>query len=224
MDILKIESRKNLRLQAELESKIRALPKGTIKARHVNKKTYYYLAFREDDKVINKYLGNNENSVLKISEELSVRKTYEIELKNLKDDWKIYRKAGIIENENSLRKVIEDTSSGANFGLSLRGFLDAFYADKTDEKKLSEHIAEEPALCARVADFQYSICAATAHKLANDFKLEVPPWVWKARYYLKDMYFGGVGKSNLRIYNMLYSPPEFKHRNLFVDENILKRV
>ncbi len=85
-------------------------------------------------------------------------------------------------------------------------------------------IKGEPRNHPDVPDYQYAICAATANQLANDYALDVPEWVWKDRYYMKKMYFGNVRKGRLRMYNMLYSPAEFKHRGLFLDENILVRV
>jgi hypothetical protein len=70
-----------------------------------------------------------------------------------------------------------------------------------------------------------SFSAATAHKLANDYGLEVPAWVFSKRYYMSDSpYFGCNAKGDLRMLFMYKSPAEFKHRNLFVDENVLSRV
>ena len=70
--------------------------------------------------------------------------------------------------------------------------------------------------------------AATAHKLANDYALRVPAWVFEPRCYLArdEPYFGlsrqvKCGLSTLFLYK---SPAEFKHRNLFVDEFVLLRV
>ena len=54
LDLLIAESQKNLLLQRELKNKISVLPKGTVKERRVKDKTYYYLAYREKGKVINK--------------------------------------------------------------------------------------------------------------------------------------------------------------------------
>jgi hypothetical protein len=157
----------------------------------------------------------------KLAEE---RKTYEKQLKELQQDWKIYNKVGIEESSKELKAVIAESAKGNDFSLSLRGFLDVFYSCKDDKEKMFALIKREPQHYRNVPDYQYAMCAATANKLANDYDLEVPSWVWKDRYYMKEMYFGGIRKGRLRMYNMLYSPAEFKHRGLFVDENILMRV
>jgi hypothetical protein len=224
LDLLVAESRKNLQIQRELENNISSLPRGSIKERKVKDKTYYYLAYRQNKKVINKYIGVEPLEAKKLSRLILKRKAFENQLKQLQKDWKIYSKAGIEESSDELRQVITESARGGNFSLSLRGFLDVFYSCKDDKEKMSALIKREPKAYKNVPEYRYAMCAAAVNKLANDYGLKVPAWVWKDRYYMKEMYFGGINKGRLRIYNMLYSPAEFKHRGLFVDENILMRV
>ena len=224
LDLLVAESQKNLLLKRELKNNISRLPRGIVKERRVKDKTYYYLAYRENRKVINKYIGDDSLKAKKLSKLVEERKAFENQLKQLQKDWKIYNKVGIEENSDELRQVITESAKGNDFSLSLRGFLDVFYSCKDDKEKMFALIKREPLFYTNVLDYQYAMCAATANKLSNDYDLEVPSWVWKDRYYMKEMYFGGIRKGRLRIYNMLYSPAEFKHRGLFVDENILMRV
>lgn len=224
LDLLVAESQKNLLLKRELKNNISRLPRGIVKERRVKDKTYYYLAYRENRKVINKYIGDDSLKAKKLSKLVEERKAFENQLKQLQKDWKIYNKVGIEENSDELRQVITESAKGNDFSLSLRGFLDIFYSCKDDKEKMFALIKREPLFYTNVLDYQYAMCAATANKLSNDYGLEVPSWVWKDRYYMKEMYFGGIRKGRLRIYNMLYSPVEFKHRGLFVDENILMRV
>jgi hypothetical protein len=224
MDLLVTESKKNLLLQKDLMNKIDRLPKGTVKERKVKDKTYYYLAYRGSGKVINKYIGDDALEAEKLSMLVEERRTHEKQLKELRKDWSIYKKVGIEESSDELRQVIAESAIGNDFSLSLRGFLDVFYSCKNDKKRMSDLINREPRHYKNLPDYQYAMCAATANKLANDYGLEVPSWVWKDNYYMKEMFFGGIGKTRLRMYNMLYSPAEFKHRGLFVDENILMRV
>jgi len=218
------ESKKNLLFQRELKSYISDLPKGTVKKRRVKDKTYYYLAYRENMKVVNKYIGDDSVKAEELIKLIEKRKTYEKQLKELQLDWKIYNKVGIEESSSELMTVIAESAKGNDFSLSLRGFLDVFYACQNDKDKMYALIKREPKNSKSVPDYQYAMCAASANKLANDFGIKVPAWVWKNRYYMKEMYFGSIRKGRLRMYNMLYSPAEFKHRGLFVDENILKRV
>ncbi|MHB8280202.1 MAG: hypothetical protein ACYDIA_21500 [Candidatus Humimicrobiaceae bacterium] len=224
LDVLVAESQKNLLLKRELKNNISRLPRGIVKERRVKDKTYYYLAYRENRKVINKYIGDDSLKAKKLSKLVEERKAFENQLKQLQKDWKIYNKVGIEESSDELRQVITESAKGNDFSLSLRGFLDIFYSCKDNKEKMFALIKREPLLYKNVPDYQYAMCAATANKLSNDYDLEVPSWVWKDRYYMKEMYFGGIRKGRLRIYNMLYSPAEFKHRGLFVDENILMRV
>lgn len=224
IDLLIAESQKNLVLQRELKNRISRLPKGTVKERRVKGKTYCYLAYRENRKVVNKYIGNDPLEAEKLSKLVEERKTYENQLKELRKDWEIYSRVGIEESSDELKQVIAESAKGNDFSLSLRGFLDVFYSCKDDKEKIFDLIKWEPKHYKNVPDYQYAMCAATANKLANDYDIEVPDWVWNDRYYMKEMYFGNVRKSRLRMYNMLYSPAEFKHRGLFVDENILLRV
>ncbi len=224
MDLLIAESQKNLRMQKELNKKIRPLPKGSLKERKVKDKRYYYLAYRENGKVVNKYIGDDPAAAAKVLKLIEERRSYEYRLRELQKDWKIYNKLGIEEDRDELRQVIEESARGNDFSLSFRGFLDVFYSCKDDKDRMLALIEREPRYHKNVPDYQYAMCAAAANKLANDHGLDVPDWVWKDRYYMKKMYFGNVRKGKLRMYNMLYSPAEFKHRGLFVDENILLRV
>ena len=70
-----------------------------------------------------------------------------------------------------------------------------------------------------------SFADATAHKLANDYKLEVPAWVYDKKYYMNDRpFFGCDAKGDLRLLFMYKSPAEFKHCNLFVNEHVVSRI
>ena len=78
------EKNRNESMIIEYTRELDALPKGTIKEKKVNDKIYYYLLFREGDKVITKYLGKNEESLSLIKEQLARRKQLEHMLKKLK--------------------------------------------------------------------------------------------------------------------------------------------
>jgi hypothetical protein len=68
--------------------------------------------------------------------------------------------------------------------------------------------------------------ASVAHKLANDYYLAIPSWVFEKRCYLPgdEPFFACHARGDLRLLFMYISPSEFKHRNLFVNENVLLRV
>jgi len=125
---------------------------------------------------------------------------------------------------DSIRQVLDNTRSGGNFHLLLGDFLDEFYKspDLVRQSMIDEPPSEFGLQCEREL---LAFAASAAHKLANDYKLDVPHWVFNKRFYLTDTpYFGCNAKGKLRLLFMYKSPAEFKHRNLFVDEYVLSRV
>ena len=125
---------------------------------------------------------------------------------------------------DSIRNLLDETHDGGDFYILLGDYLDAFYRAPIDIKDAM--ISEPPSgrgLCCKRELLAFA--AATAHKLANDYNLNVPPWVFDKNYYLtENPFFGCDAKGDLRLLFMYKSPTEFKHRNLFVDENVLKRI
>src|SRR5450830_1123762 len=115
LDLIVAESQKNLLLKEELKNNISRLPRGIVKERKVNDKTYYYLAYRENRKVINKYIGDNSLKAKKLSKLVEERKAFENQLRQLQKDWKIYNKVGIEESSDELRQVITESAKGKDF-------------------------------------------------------------------------------------------------------------
>jgi hypothetical protein len=124
----------------------------------------------------------------------------------------------------SLKQLIDRTKNGEDFYLLLGDFLDEFYRSSQSDQQVM--INDGPLLSeSSVAREWLGFAASTAHKLANDYGLVVPTWVFDKRCYLYDRpYFGGKATGTLRLLFMYTSPTEFKHRNLFVDENVLVRI
>jgi hypothetical protein len=108
------------------------------------------------------------------------------------------------------------------FLLDIGNFLDEYYCAPADKKEAMINAA--PAVSGIEDNTWFAYTASAVHKLANDDTIAVPDWVWDKKSYLADPYFGGNAKGRLRLYFMYTSPPEFKHRNMFVDSNALKRV
>ena len=113
-------------------------------------------------------------------------------------------------------------NNGDDFYLLLGDFLDEFYlADfsvQADMMNVSPVHMDKPEFI--------PFLAATAHKLALDYQIEPPEWIFEPRCYLPghSPFFACKAKNKLRLLFMYKSPSEFKHRNLFVDENVLVRV
>jgi hypothetical protein len=121
----------------------------------------------------------------------------------------------------TLHKVSTLVNKGYGFFHFLSEFLDDFYSAPTDVK--AALIEETPEDMPDPTNVPYM--AATAHKLANDYGLVPPCWVFEKRCYLPgDMpYVVGCVTGPLRVHYYFYSPPEFKHRNIFTSENTLSR-
>jgi hypothetical protein len=122
----------------------------------------------------------------------------------------------------SIYKISINTNAGGNFYLLLGDFLDEFY--RTAPELRAELIRAQPENMSRPEYVPF--LASTAHKLANDYGIESPRWTFEQRCYLPGAkpHFACNARGNLRLLFMYKSPPEFKHRNLFVDENVLTRV
>ncbi|MDR1157915.1 MAG: hypothetical protein LBK75_06360 [Oscillospiraceae bacterium] len=121
-----------------------------------------------------------------------------------------------------IRDISRKANAGEDFYLLLGDFLDEFYTTAPDIRIAMLHDAPEDMASEELVPF----LAATAHKLADDYGYDAPKWTFERRCYLPGSkpYFGCQAKGNLRLLFMYKSPAEFKHRNLFVDENVLERV
>ena len=123
---------------------------------------------------------------------------------------------------DSVAGISKKTNARGDFYILLGDFLDAFFKAPTDVQV--QMIREPPEDMDRQEHVPF--LASAAHKLANDYGLEPPRWVFEKRCYLpgRNPFFACNAKGKLRLLFMYKSPAEFKHRNLFVDENVLRRV
>ncbi|MDR3332727.1 MAG: hypothetical protein LBT08_08860 [Synergistaceae bacterium] len=122
----------------------------------------------------------------------------------------------------SIDSVSKNTNAGGDFYLLLGDFLDAFY--KAPSGVQAQMIRKSPEDMNRQERVPF--LASAAHKLANDYGLEPPRWAFEKRCYLsgRTPHFACNARGKLRLLFMYKSPAEFKHRNLFVDENVLCRM
>lgn len=84
-------------------------------------------------------------------------------------------------------------------------------------------IKDEPPEMDGITKKEYSVLAATAHKLANDNKLPIPGWVHNPKYVLDTPYYSFDSKEGQQ-YLKKISPVEFKERNLFVTDTAIERI
>ena len=90
--LIKKESMRNQNMIIEYERELTSLPKGSIKVKHVGSKVYYYLNYRDGGKVVSKYIGKSEESLITIKEQLERRRQIEGMLKKLKEEQKQIKK------------------------------------------------------------------------------------------------------------------------------------
>jgi len=101
-------------------------------------------------------------------------------------------------------------------------FLDEFYHADRDEKKLL--LADEPEKGV-LDQRQYCTLAAAAHKLANDYRLDVPAWAMQSKFKMPyPVYAFNTSKPEHQEFLRNVTPDEYKIRNLFSGNNVLKRV
>lgn len=87
--VIKNEAIRNEQMIAEYEKLLSDLPRGSIICR---KNEYYYLKYRENGKVCDKYIGKDPATVSDVREKLEQRKHYEKMLSALKTEQKTISK------------------------------------------------------------------------------------------------------------------------------------
>ncbi len=80
------EKKRNELMTQKYKEELAALPKGKVVPKIQNGRTYYYLKFRDGDKICAIYLGKDESATFEVTEKLERRKSVEIILKELKDE------------------------------------------------------------------------------------------------------------------------------------------
>lgn len=87
--VIKTEAERNERMIREYESLLSKLPKGSLICR---KAGYYYLKYRENGKVFDKYIGKDAAVVEDLRRKLQLRNHYAEMLSVLKNEQKAIRK------------------------------------------------------------------------------------------------------------------------------------
>lgn len=113
---------------------------------------------------------------------------------------------------------------GFEFALSL--FLESFYRHPNQQKYFL--IQEEPS-DETAGSENLCVLAASAHKLANDFHLKIPPWVFNSKYVMRfPVYpFGMTEENTEQTILEMYAedtPDEFKIRNLYCGARVLRKA
>ena len=82
--ILEEERKRNEYMLQRYEKELSQLPKGKITPKITKANTYYYLKYRDGQKVCAKYIGMNEEHISQVAEQLERRKVVENLVKELK--------------------------------------------------------------------------------------------------------------------------------------------
>ena len=86
--VLQEEKERNVAMQAAHEQEIASLRRGNIKEKSRGGHLYYYLQYRQGDKIIDEYIGKDDESVRKVREETEKRKYLQGVLKRLRQEYK----------------------------------------------------------------------------------------------------------------------------------------
>jgi hypothetical protein len=122
----------------------------------------------------------------------------------------------------TLAEVARLAAGGESFDLSLRNFLDGFYAGpaavalEVEPEKLADKVPQ-------LGIIEDAYLAATAEWLAWKYDLPVPRWVFEPARALHRPWFAS-SLAALRAVLLHESPAPFRARNLFVSENALSRA
>ncbi len=80
-------------LRESYENQLANLPKGSLRVKERNGKKYFYLSYRRDGKVVSDYVGNNEDTLNGLKEQLQRRKGIEKLLKKINNELRLISKA-----------------------------------------------------------------------------------------------------------------------------------
>ena len=90
--VLEDERKRNEYMLERYEKELSLLPKGKITPKITKANTYYYLKYRDGQKVCAKYIGMNEEDIALVAEQLKRRKVVESLVKELKAEQAKIRK------------------------------------------------------------------------------------------------------------------------------------
>lgn len=107
-----------------------------------------------------------------------------------------------------------------NLKYKIANFIDEFnYANKETKKKMIEKFPFKGIKNKKISAY----IAAMVEELCFSNNLKTPEWVFNNKYQLKTPFFIG-GLETIKAFLIVESPSSFRRRNIFVSENVLKRV
>jgi len=107
-----------------------------------------------------------------------------------------------------------------NIRFLLANFIDEFNRSSLEKKQ--KMVEEFPFKGIKNKKYAAYI-AAMVEELCFTNNIDIPEWVFDKKYSLKEPFFVG-GLESIKAFLIVESPLPFRRRNIFVSENVLKRV
>ena len=99
LDAIKENLERNLYMQELYSKNMQSLRKGSLTVKNINGNEYYYLLYRDGEKVKTEYIGIKGKTDLKnIKKELKDRENYRTQILQLKKEERLYNE-GLIERK-----------------------------------------------------------------------------------------------------------------------------
>ena len=77
---------RNKRMQQAYEQELASLPRGSITQKKINGRVYYYWMYRENGKVINKYISDKNSRISELLKQVQRRRELEKLVRSLKKE------------------------------------------------------------------------------------------------------------------------------------------
>ena len=90
-DILKDSKQHYVEAKRKIEKKLLSLPQGSVKERVISGRKYYYLQYRKEEKVIQKYLGKIKPD--KLIKQLKEKRLLKGELRKVNEALKVLKRS-----------------------------------------------------------------------------------------------------------------------------------
>jgi hypothetical protein len=87
------ELERSRRILEAKKGQLAKLPKGSIHKKKIRNGVYYYLYYRDKDRVRAEYIGNDPVKVKKLQEEIASRKALELSIRRSREDIRLLERA-----------------------------------------------------------------------------------------------------------------------------------
>jgi len=115
---------------------------------------------------------------------------------------------------------LTDVIQHSDFTFALCTFIDEFKRSQ-DKFKMIQH----PPIAEGSGMLNLCLLAGAAHKLAVEYRLDVPAWVYEPRYTMPSPYFAyDTQNEEYQSFLLEDTPYEFASKNLYIGAEAMERV